>query len=276
MGEFKYLRQGFDAGLALEMGKLVVVAYEQFKIFRQASAPWQLPETYELLREFSAKPPGHGLEKFGFVARRRADKQVYVIFRGTVSPGDWLADLDFVQVKQKNGWGYAEVGFSEIYKGCSESILAALRDAGSPKHVFVSGHSLGGALSTLCAADIKASTGAATSLYTFASPRTGDRTFAEKFNDQCPDTFRIVNTEDIVNTVPLAATAIAEFKLSGLFVKTLSLMPLMRPLKRIQSLFSGLNYQHVGTPVDFTVHKGNIVDNHAMDTYISAFAIEHS
>ena len=115
--------------------------------------------------------------------------------------------MDFVQIGQQHGWGKTEKGFSSVYGGAARAIIDALRNAGNLAHVFVTGHSLGGSLATLCTADVRASLNVTTTLYAFASPRAGDPAFAARFNAECPDTWRIVNTEDIVNTVPLAATA---------------------------------------------------------------------
>ena len=268
--------QGFDSPLATELGSLVEAAYDQFHTPMHRPPMWPLSAPYRLLLEFSATPPAHSVEKFGFVARREDNGNVYVIFRGTASPADWLANLDFVQTGQQNGWGNVEKGFSRVYAGCADAILGALRNAGNPARVHISGHSLGGALSTLCAADVKARAGAATTLYTFASPRTGDSAFAARFNSNCPDTFRIVNTEDIVNTVPLAATAIDAFNLRGLdtMLQAIGHLHMLDRLEdrinKVRSILDGVNYEHVGTPADFTVHKGNIVDNHAIETYIAA------
>jgi triacylglycerol lipase len=146
--------------------------------------------------------------------------------------------------------------------------------------VLVAGHRLGGSLATLCAADARASLNVTTTLYAFASPRTGDPAFAARFNAECPDTWRIVNTEDIVNTVPLAATAVAELNLTGLDhaareIENLRLLgpSVARPINRVRSLLDGANYEHVGTPVDFTRHNGSIVANHQIETYLAALGI---
>lgn len=70
---------------------------------------------------------------------------------------------------------------------------------------FVTGHSLGAALATLATADL-VNSGAASraGMYSFAGPRTGDLAFAAEFNRRVAVGWRIVNTEDIVTTVPLA------------------------------------------------------------------------
>jgi triacylglycerol lipase len=71
--------------------------------------------------------------------------------------------------------------------------------------LWVTGHSLGGALATL-AVDRLTDTDAGVDiagLYTFGQPRAGDRDFAENFDRKMPRrAFRFVNDEDAVTRVP--------------------------------------------------------------------------
>lgn len=85
----------------------------------------------------------------------------------------------------------------------------------------------------------------------------------------------------LLNTVSLAATAVAELNLTGLdnVARDIENVPLIgprvtRPLNRVRSLLDGDNYEHVGTPVDFTQHNGSIVANHEMETYLAALGIQ--
>jgi triacylglycerol lipase len=280
MGDIQCIPPGFHKDLAVELGNLVVAAYDQFQPPNAAIRPakWPLSSPYRLVKEFSAALPNRHMEKFGFVAQRTDTGDVYVVFRGTQTPADWLANLDFLQVPQQHGWGKTEKGFSHIYDGCSPTIISALQnDLGSPAKVMVTGHSLGGSLATLCAADIRASLNATITLRTFASPRVGDSAFAAKFNQECADTWRIVNTEDIVNTLPLAATVVEVMKLPGLdtLARDAEHIPLIGEriashLGFLHALLNGLDYEHVAAAVDFTQHNGNIVGNHEMETYLKA------
>ena len=68
-------------------------------------------------------------------------------------------------------------------------------------HVHTAGHSLGGALATLAAYDIKkqlqnnkqSSTNVV--CYTFAAPRTGNHAFAREYNTMVPDTWSVINDQ---------------------------------------------------------------------------------
>jgi len=68
-------------------------------------------------------------------------------------------------------------------------------------HVYITGHSLGGAIATLAAADLYSVTPDLT-LYTFGSPRVGDLAFATYFDKVVPDTFRLVHNADLVPHIP--------------------------------------------------------------------------
>jgi hypothetical protein len=74
-------------------------------------------------------------------------------------------------------------------------------------HVYVTGHSLGGALATLLALELSSSQlakrGAITvTMYNFGSPRVGNKQFAEIYNQKVKDSWRVVNHRDIIPTVP--------------------------------------------------------------------------
>ncbi|XP_060671837.1 uncharacterized protein LOC107422559 isoform X3 [Ziziphus jujuba] len=74
-------------------------------------------------------------------------------------------------------------------------------------HVYVTGHSLGGALATLLALELSSSQLAkrgaiSVTMYNFGSPRVGNRRFAEVYNQKVKDSWRVVNHRDIIPTVP--------------------------------------------------------------------------
>ncbi|KAL6342865.1 hypothetical protein AAG906_016884 [Vitis piasezkii] len=74
-------------------------------------------------------------------------------------------------------------------------------------HVYVIGHSLGGALATLLALELSSSQLAkrgviSVTMYNFGSPRVGNKRFAEVYNEKVKDSWRVVNHRDIIPTVP--------------------------------------------------------------------------
>jgi len=111
------------------------------------------------------------------------------------------------------------VGFFRVYASVRDEVVALLQSRlevcaqeGKRAKVYVTGHSLGGAVACLCALDL-ASLGGNTSdpaslalrdpcVYTFGSPRIGNAAFRSIYNVLVPGTFRMVGVRDIVPTLP--------------------------------------------------------------------------
>jgi predicted lipase len=242
---------------------------------------------------------------FGFIAKSKSNaNEIFVVLRGTREQAEWFNNFRPVPKifleEQKNKFGdLGEVrnGFNRIYSEKREGSKKPTIKETITKlfenqqdlltdgcKVFVSGHSLGAGLATLAAlhigkiADIK---GVKTSinLYTFASPRVGDETFAKKFDElstsklnalQC---YRIINSEDLIQAVPFPTTQVVDD----------AIFDGMNPAKKARTLWArGLletitngqstkHYQHVGIPVTFTKQKGTISGNHNLtNTYRKA------
>lgn len=232
-------------------------AYQQYRDFKDHTS-WSLQGNYDLAGVLNARPVDQS-EPFGFLARNRTSGLVFVAFRGTESPDDWLSDLRFPQ--RDHPWGEVGQGFGGIYDQCSADVRRFVGSAGSPGNaapgpVVVTGHSLGAALAILASADLVDSGVAPdVAMYSFAGPRTGSPGFAGEFNRRIPRAWRIVNTEDIVPTLPLA---------------TVELLQIRGVLQVIAEFFGKFEYEHVGMPVCFTTQSGSIPANHDMATYLAA------
>jgi pimeloyl-ACP methyl ester carboxylesterase len=117
-------------------------------------------------------------------------------FRGTDPRKfeDWKTDFD-ARPKATVGRGRVHRGFKDAHDRAADRIGELL--AGRTVPVWVTGHSLGGAVATLAAArhdGIHA-------LVTFGAPRVGDRAF----RDTCPvPAWRVVHRSDVVARVPPA------------------------------------------------------------------------
>lgn len=123
---------------------------------------------------------------------------VVLVFRGTNALADWADNLKAVSLADLRpepwpGGGRIHAGFREAFERVWDEIEHHLVGKHSP--LFYTGHSLGAALAVLAA-----SRHPPTALYTFGSPRVGDKEFAAAFSD-CP-TFRVVNNRDVVTTLP--------------------------------------------------------------------------
>lgn len=241
---------------------------------------------------------------FGFIAHDEHSNSIYVAFRGTVTPAEWIINFQFKPGSEpflgRADLGSVHRGFYKIYsradRGANpftkadnkppmmEAIEKALTGSsptsGQPltsedappcpadAQVYVTGHSLGGALATLSTLHIKEMHyfQSPPILYAFANPRAGGETFFKQF--QGLDCFRIANSEDIVPTLPLASidlTSDADDATSN------SLRKIKPPL--LSTLLADLDYQHIGEPLYFTLHKGAIADNHIIPAYKEALGL---
>jgi Lipase (class 3) len=113
--------------------------------------------------------------------------------------------------------GNVEDGFTAMYGSLrtgaarnAPTLVGALSGLAFPQpvsaatSVTICGHSLGGALVTLLALDVAANTiFKDPTVYSYASPRTGDSTFAAIYDHLVPNTFRIANRVDIVPKLPM-------------------------------------------------------------------------
>jgi hypothetical protein len=147
----------------------------------------------------------------GFVGQfTNGDKAFVVSFRGPEpsSVKDWVDDLEISKLSP-----YPETecdgcqvhdGFYQTYMGLRGQLIAALnthlgegRSAYS-RPIHVTGHSLGGALATIAAYDLKQMGYNVVDLITFGSPRVGNQKFAMNVASVIQNSWRIVHNDDIV------------------------------------------------------------------------------
>jgi hypothetical protein len=139
-----------------------------------------------------------------------------IAIRGTVGIFEWVHDAMFLAVRCPflSSAGNTEDGFTEMYKSLTTALnpgapsvaqaLSALPWKKPVTSLTICGHSLGGALVTLLALDVAANTPfKSPTVYSYASPRTGDPLFANTYNHVVPNTFRIANRIDLVPKLPL-------------------------------------------------------------------------
>lgn len=96
-------------------------------------------------------------------------------------------------------------GFLADFDAINAQLVKAIKtiQAGRRLPIFITGHSLGAALATLCALEFERQKFPIAGVYTFGSPRVGNAAFCKIYDDCLNDiTFRIVNQNDIVPRVP--------------------------------------------------------------------------
>ena len=155
----------------------------------------------------------------GLVLQKTGGDDIVIAIRGTEGVFEWIQDARFSMVACPflAAAGNTEDGFTAMYGSMrtgsaagAPALVSALAGLAFPQpvsaatSVTICGHSLGGALVTLLALDVAANTIFKNpTVYSYASPRTGDSTFAAMYDHLVPDTYRIANRVDIVPKLPM-------------------------------------------------------------------------
>jgi triacylglycerol lipase len=182
---------------------------------------------------------------FGFVLSSKNHN--IIVFRGTQRTIEWVLNINAVYATNDRKvasllYGTIHPGFSAIYSNISAQTLEAAKKLNPSVPCYISGHSLGAAIATLAAIDIAVNIPRLqkqVQLYSYASPRVGDRIFAREHNRVVPNSYRVVNLADAITLVPFTV-----------FFKT--------------------EYVHVGEEWAFLAQNGDVMPNHVVDTYKSA------
>ena len=129
------------------------------------------------------------------------DKFLVLAFRGTeaTSVKDIKADAK-AKKTPCNTRGGIHAGFKEAFKKVEKDIQRKLNEnqfGGKP--LFITGHSLGGALATIAAKKLCHENGGIAACYTFGAPRVGDEDWIA---DLKTPIYRLVNAADCVTMLP--------------------------------------------------------------------------
>ncbi len=197
MSMFDFLPEstGFKLQNALALASAAELAYEDESRIRETVTTQWGCDGFQFLDRKSTQ---------GFVMSN--DRAVVVAFRGTEPElrEDWITDLDLDLAKGPLG-GRVHAGFQKGLNAVWKDVDRAISDlrASKAKSLWFTGHSLGAALATLAVARLVELDRPVYGLYTFGSPRVGDRKFSRNFNfEYRPRAFRFVNNNDTVTRIP--------------------------------------------------------------------------
>jgi pimeloyl-ACP methyl ester carboxylesterase len=242
----------------------------------------------------------------GFILQK--DQNFYIIFRGTREVAEWIQNAEFNQTElpfANFDLGKISAGFSEIYTvqmtdepatSIEQQIEQFISDnvtvlTQAQANVFIAGHSLGGALAGIAAAHVNYCCERVQPIvYTFASPRVGNVKFNETIVAATQAFYRVVNTEDIVNNLPMATLeffgpemkpqpdkrSAAKAALEPAAAESLAAAPYMRSqeesfgLVEVATIFKNILkgmanrplYCHLGETITFTHQTGFVSTNH--------------
>jgi predicted lipase len=134
-------------------------------------------------------------------------KNLAVVFRGSESIKDWYYDLQILKHKYKDKiWihsGFYNQLHSDNIHLCIINKVRSILDQYPDYKIFVTGHSLGGALATLFGYILAHEIDNFITVVSFASPRIGNyhwkKSFEEKLNLKH---FRVTNNRDLITATP--------------------------------------------------------------------------
>jgi len=260
----------FSLDLALELARLDLQAYQMLNDFENGQ-PFSLPPPYTLVQTYLTSEPFAGeaagdMVPIAFVATK--EQNIYVVFRGTKTIVEWLDDAQLGQVPYTflSSGGLTEQGFTDVYATIHSQIIQTvgqLAQSGNFTTLYVTGHSLGGALAILAAPALARETPFASPvMYSFAGPRVGNPKFGRSsYDPNVATSWRVVNTNDLVPKLPNQVTVVFE----GGTYKTYF-------------------YQHVETELDLTFGNpvsgptdvSDIEFNHSLCNYYNTLCAETS
>ncbi len=201
MAPVKPYRTTLDQGNAYWMARLADQIYRSKPGGRQ-------PDEAGILANLKAEDPGflsvHGVSRNSAQAALvEHDTYLTLVFRGTDEAKDWLDNLN----------AFSEQAlFGAFHRGFLHSVLDLWGDlfrlysdlnAKKPRALFLTGHSLGGAMATVASSILIHQDEAFTSTYTFGQPRVVTRDTSRIYNIEAQrKTFRFQNNNDIVTRAP--------------------------------------------------------------------------
>ncbi len=209
---------------------------------------------------------GKNRVSMGLILQASTAGDVVIAIRGTEGIQEWIHDAQFLPepCPFMAAAGNTEDGFTDMYlsmrlglDAASPTVTQALPKLQFPRpitSVTICGHSLGGALATLLALDVAVNTGFTPTVYTYASPRTGDPQFASVYNHAVPNTVRIANRIDLVPKLPLPplyehVLGLNELSSATLIPPKILIKPELACLHILTSYLYLLSLQAGGTPL---------------------------
>lgn len=189
MFDFEEATKNYSQKNAYWLGKASRIAYKQLEDIKSGIAYWGLDE----FKYFD----NHNTQ--AFLAGN--NEMLLLAFRGTENLQDWMTDMNITLVDGLGGKVHR--GFLSALEYVWHDMWHFIKAYRRQRPLWITGHSLGAALATLAVARLGEKNEPVNGLYTFGSPRVGNREFEKNFNaDFSAQTFRYVNNNDVVTRTP--------------------------------------------------------------------------
>ena len=193
-------RSGIETAGVVQALEKEIKAYIDARLSSNEAAPPELEKLRDALAsaDFKLVRTFNEGDTQAFLAKRDVDRIAVLAFRGTEANSwkDVKTDLNARFYKGQNGVK-VHTGFRNAYDQVGEQVRTAVDDLPDGYSLYITGHSLGGALAVIATKQLERDSLAA--CYTFGSPRVGDEEFGEAIRAPI---YRIVNAADGVPRVP--------------------------------------------------------------------------
>ena len=191
-------KKSYDPEVALSLAVACDLAYKDKDSIPAIATAWG----YEDLTYVDVKK-GRDIDTQGFVMGN--DTDIVCVFRGSDKIEDWFANFQAVRDPGPLNGTLAHEGFQDALFPAVIALTNAIDAIGvNGRRIWITGHSLGGALCSLYAGMMFENGYPVYGIYTFASPRPGDDIYATSLNTFMASGphYRVVNDGDIVPHVP--------------------------------------------------------------------------
>ena len=145
---------------------------------------------------------------FGFVLIGKGflEGHMFILFRGTEYIADWITNFNISTSNTSSGEAVHD-GFNKAFKSMEPQLIDFMGRLNQYNIHTINciGHSLGGALATICGEWIKKTYKRTPKIYTFGSPRVGLYSFASLCTSQVRshNIYRAYHAMDIVPSIPV-------------------------------------------------------------------------
>lgn len=210
-----------------------------------------VPKDFDLIRSFYTK---YGNIEVGFCNLMLNNEILYIVIRGITCPKDWVSAFQYSHGTWFSNSPNEQIsyfddkkilvheGFMGLYKNFRKSFLSTIKKLKPKfKQIFLTGHSLGAAISSLIALDLY-NNGYDVTTYVFGTPKVGNKEFADAIGKS--SFFNVMNTSDETCNIPLSVSFNTDEPKNPFF------------------------YQHCGEKHYFTDNWKSIYLNHLIAVYI--------
>ncbi|KAJ9455409.1 Phospholipase A(1) DAD1 [Diplonema papillatum] len=134
-----------------------------------------------------------------------------IAFRGSSNMRNWRDNSkvprqpwdELAPDPSADGRPLAHSGFLKIWSRVKPFVEDSVARYAGARPLLVAGHSLGGAMATLCGYSLRRAVANSVEVWTFGSPHVGNAAFARAFDKGMPNCFRVVNENDAITRCTL-------------------------------------------------------------------------